>query len=139
MHWVVFWVLHISNIRYSKVLSVLKTIYCWISSPPIFFKCYKTIHTFYIPEKMHVQSKVTRFMSYYDFSVVGVPSDQVTNRRSKPWRQCCWLLFLSTSLKSVPSSAIRKLFLLLVQVHYPSKTISCEAFGSFGIFFPRWR
>lgn len=120
MHWVVFWVLHVSNIRYSKVLSVLKT-----------------IHTFYIPEKMHVQSKVTRFMSDYDFSVVGV--DQVTNRRSKPWRQCCWLLLLSTSLKSVPSSAIRKLFLLLVQVHYPSKTISCEAFGSFGIFFPRWR
>lgn len=81
MHWVVFWVLHVSNIRYSKVLSVLKTIYCWISSPPIFFKCYKTIHTFYIPEKMHVQSKVTRFMSDYDFSVVGVPSAELTRLR----------------------------------------------------------
>lgn len=81
MHWVVFWVLHVSNIRYSKVLSVLKTIYCWISSPPIFFKCYKTIHTFYIPEKMHVQSKVTRFMSAYDFSVVGVPSAELTRLR----------------------------------------------------------
>lgn len=28
MHRVVFWVLHVSNIRYSKVLSVLKTMYC---------------------------------------------------------------------------------------------------------------
>lgn len=64
MHWVVFWVLHVSNIRYSKVLSVLKT-----------------IHTFYIPEKMHVQSKVTRFMSDYDFSVVGVPSAELTRLR----------------------------------------------------------
>lgn len=81
MHWVVFWVLHVSNIRYSKVLSVLKTIYCWISLPTNFFKCYKTIHTFYFPEKMHVQSKVTRFMSDYDLSVVGVPSAELTRLR----------------------------------------------------------
>lgn len=99
MHWVVFWVLHVSNIRYSKVLSVLKT-----------------IHTFYIPEKMHVQSKVTRFLCPTMISpwlVAVCRTDQVTNRRSKPWRQCCWLLLLSTSLKSVPSSAIRKLVFIV--------------------------
>lgn len=30
---------------------------------------------------MHVQSKVTRFMSDYDFSVVGVPSAELTRLR----------------------------------------------------------
>lgn len=98
-----------------------------------FYKCYKTIHTFYIPEKMHVQSKVTRFMSDYDFSVVGVPSAELTRLRIEGLNHEDNVAVPS----SVPSSAIRKLFLLLVQVHYPSKTISCEAFGSFGIFFPR--
>lgn len=88
MHRVVFWVLHVSNIEYSKVLSVLKTIYIVeFPCPPIFFKCYKTIHTFYIPEKMHVQSKVTRFLCPTMISpwlVAVCRTDQVTNRRSKP-------------------------------------------------------
>lgn len=78
---------------------------------------------------MHVQSKVTRFMSDYDFSVVGVPSAELTRLRIEGLNH--------EDNVAVPSSAIRKLFLLLVQVHYPSKTISFEAFGSFGIFFPR--
>lgn len=82
---------------------------------------------------MHVQSKVTRFMSDYDFSVVGVPSAELTRLRIEGLNHEDNVAVPS----SVPSSAIRKLFLLLVQVHYPSKTISFEDFGSFGIFFPR--
>lgn len=48
---------------------------------------------------MHVQSKVTRFMSGFlrGWSAV-CRTDQVTKRRSKPWRQCCWLLLLSHRL-----------------------------------------
>lgn len=58
---------------------------------------------------MHVQSKVTRFMSDYDFSVVGVPSAELTRLRIEGLNHEDNVAVPS----SVPSSAIRKLFFIV--------------------------